>query len=146
MITAMPRIAIASHDFQGMVETFRDRFGLPVIDISETTVSSLGAKLAMCVPAGGSNIELMSPADPAAPLSQSLSRFLDRLGVMSEILRACCPNGASRCGRASVKRGRSDSLTNTALRRSAATSKSAKMDLGNKPSRVIIVSNPEAMK
>jgi methylmalonyl-CoA/ethylmalonyl-CoA epimerase len=34
----------------------------------------------MCVPEGGSNIELMSPADPEAPLSQSLQRFLDRRG------------------------------------------------------------------
>ena len=35
----------------------------------------------MCVPPGGSNIELMAPADPAAPLSQALrSTFLDRRG------------------------------------------------------------------
>ena len=51
-----------------------------MIDLSESSVESLGAKLAMCVPEGGSNIELMSPANPAAPLSQSLQRFLDRRG------------------------------------------------------------------
>jgi len=80
MITAMPRIAIATYDFDGIVGTFRDALGMPVVDISESTVESLGARLAMCVPAGGSNIELMSPAVPDAPLAQSLSRFLDRRG------------------------------------------------------------------
>lgn len=80
MITAMPRIAIASNDFEGMLRTFRDDFGLPVVDISAASVGSLGAKLGMCVPDGGSNIELMSPAVPEAPLSQSLTRFLDRRG------------------------------------------------------------------
>ncbi len=34
----------------------------------------------MCVPPGGSNIELMCPENPEAPLSQSLQRFLDRRG------------------------------------------------------------------
>ena len=80
MITAMPRIAIALHDFDAGVKTFRDQLGLPVVDISAGSVDSLGAKLAMCVPEGGSNIELMSPANPDAPLSQSLSRFLERRG------------------------------------------------------------------
>jgi|TARA_Y100000310_G_scaffold295298_1_gene326499 catechol 2,3-dioxygenase-like lactoylglutathione lyase family enzyme len=80
MITAMPRIAIAVNDFSATVETFRDKLGMPVIDMSEGSVNSLGAKLAMCVPKGGSNIELMCPAVPDAPLSQSLQRFLDRRG------------------------------------------------------------------
>jgi len=80
MITAMPRIAFASADFDQMVETFSDVLGLPVIDISASTVPGLGAKVAMCVPQGGSNIELMSPANPEAPLSQSLQRFLERRG------------------------------------------------------------------
>lgn len=80
VITGMPRIAIAVHDFETTVATFRDKLGMPVIDISGSSVESLGAKLAMCVPEGGSNIELMAPADPAAPLSQSLQRFLDRRG------------------------------------------------------------------
>ena len=80
MITGMPRIAIAVHDFPATVATFRDKFGMPVIDLSESSVDNLGAKLAMCVPTGGSNIELMSPADPRAPLSQSLQRFLERRG------------------------------------------------------------------
>ena len=80
MITSMPRVAIATHDFERCVETFRQDYGLPVIDLSPGSVESLGAKLAMCVPEGGSNIELMSPAEPQAPLSQSLSRFLERRG------------------------------------------------------------------
>ena len=80
MITCMPRVAIAAHDFERCVETFRQDYGLPVTDLSPGSVESLGAKLAMCVPEGGSNIELMSPADPQAPLSQSLSRFLERRG------------------------------------------------------------------
>ncbi len=80
MITGMPRIAIAVHDMPATVATFRDKLGMPVIDLSEGSVKSLGASLAMCVPEGGSNIELMSPADPAAPLSQSLQGFLDRRG------------------------------------------------------------------
>jgi catechol 2,3-dioxygenase-like lactoylglutathione lyase family enzyme len=53
---------------------------MPVIDISDSSVAGLGARLAMCVPEGGSNIELMCPADPQAPLSQSLQRFLSRRG------------------------------------------------------------------
>ena len=80
MITGMPRIAIAVDDFDAVVATFRDQFGMPVIDLSPGSIDNLGAKLAMCVPPGGSNIELMSPGDPAAPLSQSLQRFLDRRG------------------------------------------------------------------
>lgn len=80
MITALPRIAIAVRDFAGALRTFRDALGMPVVDLSPASGVSLGARLAMCVPAGGSNIELMSPADPAAPLAQSLERFLARRG------------------------------------------------------------------
>ncbi|HWS73737.1 MAG TPA: VOC family protein, partial [Quisquiliibacterium sp.] len=80
MITGMPRIAIATGDFEGIVDTFRNRLGVPVIDLSGETVPSLGARIAMCVPKGGSNIELMSPEVASAPLSQSLQRFLDRRG------------------------------------------------------------------
>ena len=80
MITAMPRIAIAVSNFDAIVSTFRDQFGMPVIDFSESSMESLGAKLAMCVPPGGSNIELMCPGVPEAPLSQSLQRFLDKRG------------------------------------------------------------------
>ena len=80
MITGMPRIAVAVHDFPTTVATFREKLGMPVVDLSDTSVSQLGAKLAMCVPQAGSNIEIMSPADPDAPLSQSLKRFLDRRG------------------------------------------------------------------
>jgi len=94
MITGMPRIAIAVRDFPSTVATFRDKLGMPVIDMSEGSVESLGAKLAMCVPKGGSNIELMSPADPTAPLSQSLQRFLDRRGegLFALMLEAPDPN------------------------------------------------------
>ena len=80
MITGMPRIAIAVHDFEKCVATFGEALWMPVIDVSASSVANLGAKLAMCVPDGGSNIELMSPANPDAPLSQSLQRFLDRRG------------------------------------------------------------------
>ena len=80
MITGMPRIAIATYDFDACVDRFRNEFGMPVVDLSPGSVESLGAKLAMCVPEGGSNIELMSPANLEAPLSQSLSRFLARRG------------------------------------------------------------------
>ena len=94
MITAMPRIAIAVHDFEDTVRTFREAFGMPVIDLSQGSIQSLGAKLAMCVPEGGSNIELMCPADPEAPLSQSLQKFLDRRGpgLFALMLEAPDPN------------------------------------------------------
>ena len=80
MITAMPRIAIAMGDFGEAVRIFRDRFGMPVVDFSDRTVPALGAHVGMCVPPGGSNIELMSPADPTKPLSRALQKFLDRRG------------------------------------------------------------------
>ena len=76
----MPRIAIAVHDFDAAVKTFRDDFGMPVVDFSDRTVPTLGAHVAMCVPDGGSNIELMLPADPSKPLSQALQQFLRRRG------------------------------------------------------------------
>jgi len=80
MISGMPRIAIAVHDFAACVASFRERLGMLVVDVSESSVKDLGASLAVCVPEGGSNIEIMSPADPSAALSQSLQRFLDRRG------------------------------------------------------------------
>jgi len=80
MINAMPRIAIAVHDFDAAATTFRETFGMPVLDMSDMTVPSLGAHVGMCVPPGGSNIELMAPATPGAPLSESLQKFLDRRG------------------------------------------------------------------
>jgi catechol 2,3-dioxygenase-like lactoylglutathione lyase family enzyme len=94
MITGMPRIAIAVSDFDGIIATFRDGFGMPVIDFSESSTASLGAKLAMCVPVGGSNIELMCPHIADAPLSQSLQRFLDRRGkgLFALMLEAPNPN------------------------------------------------------
>ena len=94
MITGMPRIAIATGDFSGIVDTFRNKLGMPVIDLSAQTMPALGARIAMCVPKGGSNIELMSPEDPAAPLCQSLQRFLDRRGqgLFALMLEAPDPN------------------------------------------------------
>jgi catechol 2,3-dioxygenase-like lactoylglutathione lyase family enzyme len=98
VITSMPRIAIATRDFAGIVSTFRDALGMPVVDLSTHTTASLGARLAMCVPRGGSNIELMSPADPAAPLSQSLERFLARRGdgLFALMLEAPDPNAEAK--------------------------------------------------
>lgn len=80
MITAMPRIAVVVQDFEHAMTTFRDGFGMPVADFSGHTVPHLGAHVAMCAPEGGSNVELMAPADPGKPLSQSLQRCLDRRG------------------------------------------------------------------
>jgi len=80
MITGMPRVALAVRDFPAAVETFREKLGMPVVDISSEAVPLLGARLAVCVPEGGSNIEIMSPATASAPLSQSLERFLERRG------------------------------------------------------------------
>ncbi|MBV1906903.1 MAG: VOC family protein [Pseudomonadales bacterium] len=80
MITGMPRIAIAVKDFKGLVSFFRDKLDMPVIDMSRKSVVDYGAALGMCVPDGGSNIELMSPVDPDSPLSKSLQGFLDRRG------------------------------------------------------------------
>jgi catechol 2,3-dioxygenase-like lactoylglutathione lyase family enzyme len=76
----MPRIAIAVEDFPSVISMFRDKLDMPVLDISTRSVPDLGARLAMCVPEGGSNIEIMSPANPDTPLSQSLQRFIDRRG------------------------------------------------------------------
>ena len=80
MINAMPRIAIAMNDFSEAVTTFRDTFGMPVVDFSPRTVPDLGAHVGMVAPPGGSMIELMSPANPDLPLSQAIQRFLDRRG------------------------------------------------------------------
>jgi len=76
----MPRIAIATGDFDGAVSAFRDTLGMPVVDFSPRTVPSLGAHVGMCVPPGGSNIELMAPADPTTPLAIALQSTLDRRG------------------------------------------------------------------
>jgi hypothetical protein len=80
MITGMPRIAIAVEDFASVISVFGEKLGMPVFDLSSKTVNSLGAKLAFCAPAGGSNIEIMSPGNPATPLSQSVQGFIDRRG------------------------------------------------------------------
>ena len=94
MITALPRIAIAVADFAAAVHTFRDVFGLPVADFSDRTVADLGAHVGMCQPEGGSNIELMAPANPDQALSQALQKFLDRRGdgFYAMMLEAPDPN------------------------------------------------------
>ena len=94
MITGMPRIAVAVNDFAEVVAAFRQQFGMPVDDLSATSALSLGAELAMCVPPGGSNIELMSPAVEEAPLAKSLRRFLTRRGegLFALMLEADDPN------------------------------------------------------
>jgi catechol 2,3-dioxygenase-like lactoylglutathione lyase family enzyme len=94
MITAMPRLAIATTDFEAIVDTFGRRLGLPIVDLSADTVPKLGARIAMCVADGGSHIELMSPVVPEAPLSLSLQRFLDRRGqgLFALMLEAPDPN------------------------------------------------------
>ena len=53
---------------------------MPVVDFSDRTVPDLGAHVGMCVPLGGSNIELMGPSDPDKPLSEAVQKFLDRRG------------------------------------------------------------------
>ncbi len=82
MITAMPRIAIATatEDFGRALELFADVFGMPVADFSDSTVASLGAHVGMCQPDGGSNIELMAPAIPGLPLSDAIQKTIDRRG------------------------------------------------------------------
>jgi methylmalonyl-CoA/ethylmalonyl-CoA epimerase len=93
MITGMPRIAIAVRDMDRAIGVFRDTFGMPVEE-STASAQALGVRIAMCAPDGGSNIELMCPADPAAPLNQSLQRFLDRRGegLFALMLEAPDPN------------------------------------------------------
>jgi len=96
MITALPRIAIAmpAAEYDDAVECFRSVFGMPVDDYSSWTVPDLGAHVGMCQPAPGSNVELMAPSDPEAPLSQALQRFLDRrgTGIYALMLEAPSPD------------------------------------------------------
>jgi catechol 2,3-dioxygenase-like lactoylglutathione lyase family enzyme len=79
MITGMPRIAIAVRDMDAAIATFRDGFAMPVNEVAGA-VKSLGIRIAICAPGDGSNVELMSPADPDAPLNASLQQFIDRRG------------------------------------------------------------------
>lgn len=82
MITAMPRIAIATttENFGHAMELFGDLFAMPVADFSDSTVASLGAHVGMCQPDGGSNIELMAPAIPGLPLSDAIQKTIDGRG------------------------------------------------------------------
>ena len=82
-ITGLPRIAIAmtAVEYAEAIVTFRDTFGMAVIDMSDQTVPDLGAHVGICQPVVGSNIELMAPADPSAPLGMAMQRFLDRRGT-----------------------------------------------------------------
>jgi methylmalonyl-CoA/ethylmalonyl-CoA epimerase len=94
MITAMPRIAIAVRDMDRAITTFRDRLGMPVYEF-DWVRKALGIRMSLCVPAGGSHIELMAPEDPARAHSGSLIRFLDRRGegLFALMLYAPDPNG-----------------------------------------------------
>jgi hypothetical protein len=96
MITGLPRIAIAmtAAEYLVAVDTFRTVFGMQVDDMSDRTLSELGAHVGMCQPLGGSNVELMAPSDPDAPLSIALNRFLDRrgTGLYALMLEADDPN------------------------------------------------------
>lgn len=94
MITSMPRIAIAVADFSAAVDTFTEQFGMPVLDYSPETADQLGARVAMCMPDGGSMVELMAPAVPGMPLSDALQKFLDRRGdgLYALMLEAPDPN------------------------------------------------------
>jgi catechol 2,3-dioxygenase-like lactoylglutathione lyase family enzyme len=93
MITAMPRIAVAVRDMDRAITTFRDRLGLPVYEF-DWVRKALGIRMSLCVPAGGSHIELMAPEDPARAHSGSLIRFLDRRGegLFALMLYAPDPN------------------------------------------------------
>jgi catechol 2,3-dioxygenase-like lactoylglutathione lyase family enzyme len=93
MITAMPRIAVAVHDMDRALETFRDGLGMPVHEF-DWVRKALGIRMALCVPPGGSHIELMSPEDPARAHSASLIRFLERRGegLFALMLYAPDPN------------------------------------------------------
>jgi methylmalonyl-CoA/ethylmalonyl-CoA epimerase len=93
MITSMPRIAIAVRDMDHAIATFRDVLGMPVYEF-DWVRRSLGIRMALCVPAGGSHIELMSPEDPTRPHSGSLIRFLERRGegLFALMLYAPDPN------------------------------------------------------
>lgn len=103
MITAMPRIAVAVRDMDRAITTFRDQLGMPVHEF-EWTRQAIGVRMSLCVPAGGSHIELMSPEDPARAHSGSLIRFLDRRGegLFALMLYAPDPNAEAE---ALAKRG-----------------------------------------
>jgi len=99
VITSLPRVAIAVRDFDTAVSFFRDTLGMPVLDLSKKkeVVTLLGARLAMCVPDGGSNIEIMSPAIPDAPLAKSLQKQFEHRGegLFAMMLEAPDPNAAA---------------------------------------------------
>ncbi|HEX9642047.1 MAG TPA: VOC family protein [Candidatus Krumholzibacteria bacterium] len=103
MVTAMPRIAIAVRDMDRAITTFGDHLGMPVHEF-EWVRKALGVRMALCVPAGGSHIELMSPEDPERAHSKSLIRFLDRRGegLFALMLYAPDPNAEAE---ALAKRG-----------------------------------------
>lgn len=76
MITAMPRVAIVVRDFDAAVANFRDRIGMGVHELPP----GLGIRIAFCAPGGLSHIELMGPREPGRPLSDTLTRTLERRG------------------------------------------------------------------
>jgi catechol 2,3-dioxygenase-like lactoylglutathione lyase family enzyme len=79
VITEVPRIAIAVRDMDRAVAAFRDVLGMPVCEFGGVR-ESLGIRMALCTPPGGSHIELMAPADPDRAHARSLHGYLDRRG------------------------------------------------------------------
>jgi hypothetical protein len=71
MITAMPRIAIAIHDFPKCLATFRDALGMPSSTV-ESSRASLGAKVVRVCSRGGAissscHLLTQTPAQPQSP-------------------------------------------------------------------------------
>jgi catechol 2,3-dioxygenase-like lactoylglutathione lyase family enzyme len=79
MITGLPRIAIAVRDMDRAISTFGDGLGMPVCEFGGLD-ESLGIRMALCTPPGGSHIELMAPAQPDRAHARSLQGFIDRRG------------------------------------------------------------------
>ena len=71
MITALPRIAIAMHDFDAAMDTFRQDFGLPVVDLSDRVGEPVDVLLRVQL-GGGTDITR------ALQYSQSLVRVPSR--------------------------------------------------------------------
>src|ERR1051325_792147 len=79
MITGLPRVAIAVRDMDRAIRRFRDPFAMRVHEFTWAR-NELGARMALCAPAGGSHIELIAPSDPARPHSRTFLQFLERRG------------------------------------------------------------------
>ena len=80
MLTAMPRIAIATSDFEGIVGLFRDGLGMPVADISASS-----AEAEMLIDRGLNVLALMAGAGgrDVHPRSTHVSRTARLCGFPS---------------------------------------------------------------